>query len=125
MPEESTTVPNPMQPITIEPLTSRVRVHLAGLTLAESCAAVVVKDGAQDVRIYFPRQDVDVTMMERSSHVTTSPDKGERTYYQLPDAGDRAENAAWSYENPHPSFAVIKGFISFDPRCVDWIQIET
>lgn len=125
MPEKPAPVPSPKQPLTIEPLASRVRVHLAGLTLAESRSAVVVRDGAHDIRIYFPRNDVDVTMMERSSHITKSPEKGGRTYYHLPDAGDRSENAAWSYENPPPAFAVIKGHVSFDPRCVDWIQIET
>lgn len=126
MPHDLPTNSGPTRPIVIEPVTRVVRVHLAGHTVAETRSAMVLHQAAEDPRLYIPRGDVDMTMLRPSSHSTHSPHIGPCAFFHLPDAGDdRSENAAWSYENPPPSFDAIRGHVAFNPRCVDWIQIES
>lgn len=109
----------------VEALSRRVRVHLAGLTLAETRAALVLRGPSNEAVIYIPREDIDPAMMQPSADRTYCDGEGERTYFHLPDAGPRAQNAAWSYDNPLPALAALKGYVAFNPRCVDWIQIES
>jgi uncharacterized protein (DUF427 family) len=35
-----------------------------------------------------------------------------------------AENAVWSYENPHPAMAAIKDYLAFYPDRVDAIEVS-
>lgn len=111
--------------IVIEPVGRLVRVHLAGYTLAETRSALILREAGKDARIYIPRSDVDVTMLQVSGHRTDAPATGPCVFFHLPDGGERSDNGAWSYESPPPSLTPIQGHVAFDPKCVDWIQIET
>ena len=122
MPGSPAEIPGCDPPI-IEPVDRLVRVHLAGHTLAETRSALILRQEGQDGRIYIPRPDVDMTMLLPSGHLIHGA-RGPRAFFDLPDAGDRSENAAWSYEAPPPALVAIKGYVAFDPACVDWIQIE-
>lgn len=108
----------------IEPVARVVRIHLAGFTLAETRSALILREPGQPAVIYVPREDVDEAMMVRSSHRMSSPDMGACIYFHLPDAGQRGENAAWTFENPPAPFEALKAHVAFDPRGVDWIQIQ-
>lgn len=96
MPGSPAEIPGCDPPI-IEPVDRLVRVHLAGHTLAETRSALILRQEGQDGRIYIPRPDVDMTMLLPSGHLINGA-SGPRAFFDLPDAGDRSENAAWSYE---------------------------
>ncbi len=49
------------------------------------------------------------------------PYKGDCNYYSVPAGGEKCVNAVWSYENPFPAVAQIRGHVAFYPERVDEI----
>ena len=70
---------------------------------------------------YIPREDVDLTQLERTDHATYCPYKGDCNYYSVPAGGKKSVNAVWTYEDPYPAVAQIKGHVAFYPDRVDEI----
>jgi uncharacterized protein (DUF427 family) len=71
---------------------------------------------------YIPRKDVDMTLLERSTHTTYCPYKGECAYYSIPSAGERGINAVWTYEAPYDAVVEIRNHLAFYPDRVDAIE---
>ena len=115
-------IPGPDHPITITPAKGRVTVSLAGRTIADSRAALTLQEASYPAVLYIPRQDVDMTLLQRTNHSTYCPFKGDASYYSIPAGGDRSANAVWSYEAPYESVADIKDHVSFYPDRVDSIE---
>ena len=115
-------VPGPEHPITIEPNPARVVVSIAGRVVADTRAALQLREAAYPAILYIPRQDVDMSLLERTEHATYCPYKGECAYYSIPIGGDRALNAVWSYEMPFPAVGQIKDHLAFYPNRVDSIE---
>lgn len=97
--------------ITITPHPGRVRVHVGDRVLADTTRALALDEDGYPLRLYIPRQDVDMTKLARSRQVTQCPHKGEASYFS---AGG-VENLAWSYELPFANVAAIRGHLSFYP----------
>jgi uncharacterized protein (DUF427 family) len=115
-------LPGPDHPITIELNPSRVVVTVAGRVVADTRAALSLKEASYPAVLYIPRQDVDLSLLERTSHATYCPYKGECAYYSIPLGGARAANAVWTYEHPYPAVALIKEHLAFYPDRVDAIE---
>ena len=115
-------IPGPDHPITIEPHSSRVVVTVAGRVVADSRSALALREAGYPPVLYIPRGDVDMTQLERTDHVSYCPFKGDAAYYSVPAGGDRAANAAWTYEAPHDAVAAIKDHLAFYPKRVDAIE---
>ncbi|ARP96252.1 DUF427 domain-containing protein [Bordetella genomosp. 13] len=115
-------IPDANHPITITPNTARVVVTAGGLAIADTRRALTLREADYPPVQYIPRDDVDMARLERTSHATHCPYKGDCAYYSIPAAGERADNAAWSYEAPHPAVARIAGHIAFYPDRVDSIE---
>jgi uncharacterized protein (DUF427 family) len=62
---------------------------------------------------YFPREDVDTSLLERSATTTVCPWKGTAHYYSITTDGESNPDAAWYYPDPKPEAAQIKGHIAF------------
>lgn len=62
---------------------------------------------------YFPLEDVDPLVLEKSDTTTICAWKGKASYYTLDVDGERNEDAAWSYTDPKPEAAKIKDHIAF------------
>ena len=118
----ATKLPGPDHPITIEPNPSRVVVTVAGKVVADTRAALSLKEASYPVVLYIPRQDVDMSLLERTSHATYCPYKGEAAYFSIPRGGVRSNNAVWTYEHPYPAVAGIKDHVAFYPDRVDAIE---
>jgi hypothetical protein len=54
-------------------------------------------------------------------YATYCPYKGDCNYYSVPAGGKKSVNAVWTYENPYPAVAQIKGHVAFYPDRVDEI----
>jgi uncharacterized protein (DUF427 family) len=114
--------PGPDHPITIEPNGNRVRVIFNGQTVADTTRALVLRESTYRPVFYIPREDVDMSLFERTDHATYCPYKGDATHYTLR-AGEReAHNAAWSYEHPYPAVSAIAERLAFYPQRVDAIE---
>lgn len=66
-----------------------------------------------DGREYFAPEAVDWSRLEPTHHTSVCAWKGVATYYDLVDGPDRLEAAAWTYADPSPAAANIKGHIGF------------
>ena len=62
---------------------------------------------------YFPREDVDTSMLEKSSTTSECPWKGTAHYFTIEFDGARNEDAAWTYPDPKPAAENIRGRIAF------------
>ncbi|NMM43168.1 DUF427 domain-containing protein [Rhodospirillaceae bacterium KN72] len=121
MPDRTVKSPGPDHPLAIEPNPNRVTVSVGGKVIAESRRALTLREAAYPAAVYFPREDVDMTALERSGHATYCPYKGDASYYSIPAGGARSENAVWSYEAPYEAVADIKDHLAFYPDRVDAI----
>jgi uncharacterized protein (DUF427 family) len=100
----------------------RVRVTWRGRTVADSRRALRLTEGSHPPVFYIPRDDADMTIMQRTSHESRCPWKGTASYYSLHVDGATSENAVWSYETPIAAVADIKNHLAFYPTRVDAIE---
>jgi uncharacterized protein (DUF427 family) len=115
-------LPGPDHPITIARNADRVRVMLDGRTVADTTRALTLREASYKPVLYIPREDADMSLLQRTAHTTHCPYKGDASYYSIR-AGDRvAENAVWSYETPYPAMHEIAGYLAFYPNRVDAIE---
>jgi len=108
--------------ITIVPNPNRVIVRVGGSIVADSTRALVMRaPGTPDVQ-YIPREDVDMTRLQRTRHVTHCPYKGDASYWSIRSGPRTLNNAVWSYESPYEAMAQIKGHLAFYADRVDSID---
>ncbi|SMG56908.1 DUF427 domain-containing protein [Paraburkholderia susongensis] len=100
----------------------RVRVIHGGVTMADTQAALTLSEtGLPDV-VYFPREHVNMARLERSTHTSHCPFKGDASYFHLRTENGLIENAVWSYEEPFEQAKRIKGYLAFYASRVDRID---
>ena len=99
----------------------RVRVMVNGQAIADSRGAIELKEGNYPVAYYLPRRDVRMERLERTSHATHCPFKGDASYYSIVNGPG---NAVWSYERPYDEMADIKDLLAFYPNKVDSITVS-
>jgi uncharacterized protein (DUF427 family) len=116
-------IPGPDHPITVTPARGRVTVIAAGRTIADTRAALILKEAAYPPVYYIPRKDVDMAQLQRTTHQTYCPYKGECNYYSIPAGGERSVNAVWTYEAPYAAVSAIKEHLAFYPDRVDAIEV--
>jgi uncharacterized protein (DUF427 family) len=116
-------IPGPDHPITIRPTKGRVTVVVNGKRVADTRDALTLQEASYAAVQYIPRKDVDQTLLQRTSHETYCPYKGECAYYSIPSGGERSVNAVWTYEAPYSSVSVIREYLAFYPDRVDAIEV--
>jgi uncharacterized protein (DUF427 family) len=116
-------IPGPDHPITITPARERITITVAGRHIVDTREALTPKEAAYPPVYYIPRKDVDMTQLQRASHQTYCPYKGECAYYSIPAGGERSINAVWTYEAPYPAVSEIQEYLAFYPDRVEAIQI--
>ena len=102
----------PAPHIKTAPAGGTVRVTFQGELIAESRDALKLNEGSYPAVYYFPRKDVKMDRLARSSHGTHCPFKGDASYFSV--AGG-PENAVWSYETPYDEMLAIKERLAFYP----------
>ena len=112
----------PDHPITITAAPRQVRVTFAGRVVADTKRALSLAEASYEPVMYIPREDVDLTTFERTSHKTHCPYKGDASYYTIHADGRTAQNAVWSYEQPLEAVAAIGGYMAFYPNRVDSLE---
>ncbi|MGQ7937047.1 DUF427 domain-containing protein [Paraburkholderia sp. D1E] len=124
MTEKIIKVPGPDHPITVEPDTARVVVKVAGRVVADTRNALVLREASYPAVYYIPRNDVEMTLLERTDHATYCPYKGDCAYYSIPIGGERTVNAVWTYESPYAAVKEIAQHLAFYPNRVDSIDVQ-
>lgn len=123
MSERQVLLPNAEHPITVEPAPEHVRVSVGNQVIAETDAALVLREASYPPVYYVPRADLDPELLTRSGHQTYCPYKGEASYHGIavPDGSELADKV-WYYDEPYPAVAEIAGHVAFYP---DAVTIET
>src|SRR6184192_602523 len=121
MKEKQIRIPGPDHPISIQPNPDRVVVSVAGRVIADTRNALALREADYPAVQYIPREDVDLSQLERTNHATYCPYKGDCSYYSVPAGGEKSINAVWTYENPYPAVAQIRKHVAFYPDRVDQI----
>ena len=104
--------------VVTRPAGKRVQVKYNGELIADTQNAIALEETKSSPSVllpivyYVPREDVKMERLERTSHRTYCPFKGEASYYSLKGG---AENAVWSYEAPYDEMTAIKGLLAFYP----------
>jgi uncharacterized protein (DUF427 family) len=112
-------MPGPDHPITIEPARTRVTVKFNGRVIVDSTNALALREANYPPVYYIPMADVNPGVLQRTTHHTHCPYKGDASYFSIVADGKTAENAVWSYENPFPAMAGIAGHVAFYPNKVE------
>jgi uncharacterized protein (DUF427 family) len=114
-------IPGPDHPISIARNPAHVVAFVAGRVIADTRNALTLSESDYSPVQYIPREDVDFSQLERTNHASYCPYKGDCSYYSVPAGGKKSVNAVWSYEDPFPAVASIRGYVAFYPDRVDKI----
>jgi uncharacterized protein (DUF427 family) len=119
MSAKPTRTPGPDHPITVTPNSARLLATAAGRTIADSTATLTLQEASYPPVHYFPRADVDMSLLEPTAHATYCPYKGDAGYFSVRAGEVVLENAVWTYERPYPAVAEIEEYVAFYPDRVE------
>ncbi len=88
-------------------------VRASGAVLGESSDALELTEGTSPPVIYFPRDDIAMSFLERTNSATRCPHKGTASYFTVTGPDGDLVDAAWSYEAPFDAVAAIAGHLAF------------
>lgn len=102
-----------------------LRVFFGGEPIANSKRVLLLRESGCLPVYYFPKRDVRTDFFIATGHRTRCPHKGEASYWTVKVESKVAENAAWSYLDPLPECAEIKGYVAFEWSKMDaWYEEE-
>jgi uncharacterized protein (DUF427 family) len=115
--------PPPGSALYLEPSPKRVRVLVAGETIADSRRVMLLHESGHQPIYYFPPEDVRSDLLEPSDRHTRCPKKGEASYFTIR-VGERVVDAgAWYYPAPIAGAPPIDHLIAFYWNRVDrWLE---
>ncbi len=123
-PARTIKLPGPEHPITLSNNLKRVVVKIGAQVLADTRAAITLKEASYPEVQYIPRADVDMSLLTRSAHMTYCPYKGDANYFSLQAGHRQAANAVWTYEQPFPAVSDIKDHLAFYPEQVEITELD-
>lgn len=112
-------IPGPDHPITIEKNPERVTVRVGGQVVADTTAALELRESSYPAVQYVPLTDVDQSLLSETDTTTYCPYKGEASYYSLKSADGELTDAIWTYRAPYDAVAPVAGHVAFYPNKVD------
>lgn len=101
----------------------RIRGVLAGQTVVDTRRGKLLHESAMLAQWYLPLADIRSEFLVESDTTTHCPFKGDASYHSL-QVGDRlVEDAIWTYRDPLPEAAWLKGLAGFYfDRLDTWYQ---
>ena len=115
-------IPGPEHPIAIEKNSKKIKITFEGQVIAQTTQALELREATLPPVQYIPREDINMNLLEPSSHSTHCPYKGDAGYFSINVNGKTAENAVWYYAAPYPAVAEIQDRLAFYPSKVDSIE---
>ncbi|MBW2243588.1 MAG: DUF427 domain-containing protein [Deltaproteobacteria bacterium] len=95
------------------------RATFQGELIAESKNAMRLHEGKYPATFYFPQEDVRMDLLQKTSHSTHCPFKGDASYWSIGSEPGPGENAVWGYESPFEQMLGLKDLLSFYADRVD------
>lgn len=115
-------IPDETHPITVDADTARVVATSGGTVVADTKAALTLREAGYRPVYYIPLDDVVDGMLRPSESHSYCPYKGDASYYDvvLPDGTELAD-AVWTYRDPYPAVGAIAGRVAF---YADRVQLQ-
>jgi len=112
------------RPPRLEATNKQLRIVLAGVTIADTNRAQRVLETSHPPVYYLPPDDVAREYLRPARGSSFCEWKGEASYYDIV-VGDRVvAQAAWTYRQPSPAFAVITDYIAIYPGKMDECYVD-
>jgi uncharacterized protein (DUF427 family) len=102
-----------------EPLGTRVRVEIDGVTVADSTSAIALHEGRLPTRYYLPKDDVRFDLLQPTETSTVCGWKGTARYWSADIDGSLHRDVVWGYETPLAGAEDIAGRVCFYNEKVD------
>lgn len=112
------------RPPAIDRCARRVRVELAGITIADSNRALRMLETSHPPTIYIPLADFADGALEPVGGSSFCEWKGSAAYCDVVAGGRRAARAAWYYPSPVARYAALKDHVSVYPGRVDACHLD-
>lgn len=110
--------PGPDHPIAVTPSSAHVLVTVGGQQVADTTAALELREADYPPVYYVPLADVDPAVLAGSDTSTYCPYKGDASYHSVTTADGIVVDAAWTYLEPYEAVAPIAGYLAFYPHRV-------
>jgi uncharacterized protein (DUF427 family) len=112
------------RPPHVEASERHVQVVFAGLVIADTHRAKRVLETSHPPVYYIPPEDVRVDCLGASARRSWCEWKGEARYYSVVTPDATAPDAAWTYLEPRPRFAAIRGHVAFYPGQMEACYVD-
>lgn len=107
------------RPPRVEPVSKKLVVIFAGLTIAETSRGLRVLETSHPPTYYFPPEDVAREYLKRTRRVSYCEYKGQATYWTVEAGGRKVEDAAWSYPEPPRVYQELRDYFAFYAEPMD------
>jgi uncharacterized protein (DUF427 family) len=112
-------IPGPDHPITVEKNPDRVVVRVGTQVVADTTAALVLRESNYPPVQYVPLTDVDQSLLRETDSTTYCPYKGDASYYSIDSADGELADVVWTYRTPYEAVAPIAEHVAFYANKVD------
>ncbi|ARA92592.1 MAG: DUF427 domain-containing protein [Bacteroidetes bacterium] len=112
------------RPPRVVPTDEHVRVVFNGMVIADTRRALRVLETSHPPGYYIPQEDVRMAFLHPTSRCSVCAWKGRARYYTVDVHGRTATHAAWSYPDPPPPYAALRGYLAFYPRLMDACYVD-
>ncbi len=99
--------------ITFGPTPKRATLRFRGEIIADTAAAVILRETGYEPVIYFPEADVRMDCARASERKTHCPYKGDARYWSFAIDGAVVDDALWGYPAPIQGGEQLRGHVAF------------
>ena len=112
------------RPPRLEPVPARVTVEFDGRVIADTTRAFRILETSHPPTYYIPPEDILEGALIPAGRGSICEWKGVARYWTVQGENRRAERVAWSYPDPTPSFAALRGHIAFYAGPMDRCTVD-
>jgi uncharacterized protein (DUF427 family) len=112
------------RPPRLEACDKHIQVTFNGVVVADTRRAFRVLETSHPPTYYIPAEDVRSDCLVPSGRSSFCEWKGRASYHSIVVGDRRSHDAAWSYPEPSPAFAAIRGHLAFYPSRVDVCTVD-
>jgi uncharacterized protein (DUF427 family) len=112
------------RPAIAEATARHLQIVHRGVVVADTRRGVRTLETSHPPTYYFPPGDVAAGILRPSPRTSFCEWKGHAAYWSVAVAGERLEDAAWSYPAPNADFAILKDHIAFYAAPFDACMVD-
>ena len=112
------------RPPRLEDVNKQIQIIFNGVEIANTRSAKRVLETSHPPVYYIPPSDIKMEYLVRTPNSSFCEWKGRAGYYTIVVGDKQAENVAWFYPDPTPSFATIKDYVAFYAHVMDACYVD-